>query len=657
MGISINGPSGIDTAYIIESLVALEYSKVDRVKVQQNDYQIKIDAYTKLLNLVKDIGSRANSLKNEEDFDIFKTNSSNEEIVTFDTSAGGVAGSYDIQVFQKAQREKLVSSNNLITDQSASLTSLGIAAGSFSINGVEITLDADDTIQDLRMKINNATDGNGDKAGVTATVLKISDNNFRLVLSQDETGSDGAAYQDLHGGTTLQDLGIITNAAGDKDLAAQTLQSVDDLNAAFSALAIGATIEYGGFDHDGNSVSNSFIVTATSTIDDFLSQVSDTYHGMAEVSIDGSGILSITDKTKGASDLAMTSLVMDGTGYAVNRTIIGNSGQNVLSVGKDAFFSIDSINLQSDKNQASGYISGVNLEFHKASYDETATISMERDFDAIADKVDELLNAYNAVLRYVKSSTQHEDEEEGEKGGSLAGDMTASSILSQIKGIFQKNFDVTGSSDYDTLTMVGIKTDINSGEFKLDRTDFKEALSESFNEVTKLFITYGYSDNPNITMGTYSENTQDGVYSLIEVDPNQYSIEKTNPPTPGVELSEPRQGDIISFTKGPAMGLSITAPVASGNAVFTFSKGLSGHLDEMIENLTDGQDGVISLRQKSWRSAQGRLDDRILSLESRVESYRLRLVKQFAAMEQTLSQLNAQSSNMMSQLGLYTQQQ
>lgn len=657
MGISINGPSGIDTAYIIDSLVNLEYEKVERVEDRKDAYQVKIDAYSKLMTFINDIGKFARDLQKPENFNIFTTNSSDEDIVTLTASANSFEGTYDVQVFQTAQREKLISADNLITGQSATMLDLGIGTGTFSINGVEIIIEDTDTIQDVRSKINSATDADGNKPGVTATVLKIADDNFRLILTATDTGSGGAEYLDLDGGTFLQDLGIINNAAGDKGITAQQLQSVDNINNAFSALAPGELIEYSGIDNEGNEVSNSFLVTATTTIDDFLAQVEETFHGMVTAEIDASdGTLILTDVVGGKSSLAISSLMMGGIDHSsFNTTEIGYAGQNVLSVGTNAFFSVDGIHMQSDKNSASDFIAGVTLDFHKASVDEVVTIDLARDFDAITDKVEGLVNAFNALVRYVKDSTVYGNEEEGEKKGDLAGDMTARMIVDQVRAVFKMNFDITGTSDISSLSMIGLKTDINSSELKLDRSVFKEALTESFEDVQNLFITRGYSDNPTIVMGTYSDDTTDGVYTFNEMgDGIHYEIQRTLPIAGPWFQSDPRAGDIVSFKDGPAAGLTITAPAGSGGGQFVFSKGLSGHLEKLVKKLTDTQDGVITMRQQSWTKAKEGCDDRIVTLEARIESYRIRLIKEFAAMEQAMSELQAQSANMMSQLGYYT---
>lgn len=658
MGISINGPSGIDTAWIIESLVDLEYDRVRRVEDQKDAYQVKIDAYSKLMTFINDIGKYAGDLQKPENFNLFTATSTNEDIVTLSAGSGSFEGTYDVQVFQTAQREKLISADNLVTSQSATMLDLGIGAGKFSINGVEIIIEDTDTIQDVRSKINSATDDDGKKSGVTATVLIIAEDNFRLILTATDTGSSGAEYLDLEGGTFLQDLGIINDAGGDKGITTQKLQSVDDINSAFSALAPGELIEYSGIDNKGNEVSNSFLVTATSTIDDLLAQIEDTFHGMVTAEIDaGDGTLILTDVVAGKSSLAISSLTMGGTDYSFNTTNIGYAGQNVLSVGKDAFFSVDGIHMQSDKNSASDFISGVTLDFHKTSVGEVVTVDLTRDFDAITDNVEGLVNTFNALVRYVKDSTVYGDEEEGERKGALAGDMTARMILDQVRAVFKMNFDITGTSDISSLSMIGLKTDINSSELKLDREVFKEALTESFEDVQNLFITRGYSDNPNVVMGTYTDDTTDGVYTLNEMgDGIHYEIQRTLPFAGPWYQSEPRAGALVTFKDGPATGLTITAPSGSGGATFVFSKGISGHLEKLVKKLTDTQDGVITMRQQSWTKAKERCDDRIMTLETRIESYRIRLIKEFAAMEQAMSRLQAQSANMMSQLGFYSGQ-
>lgn len=207
--------------------------------------------------------------------------------------------------------------------------------GVISIGGVEITLGADDTLQDLRQKINSATDATGNRLGVTASVLKVADNNFRLVLSAKESGKEGVAYSDVTG-STLQDLGIIVDAAGDKGNTTQELTSDTDMLSAWNALANGKSIQFTGKDHTGKEVSATLVKRPGSAEVDFLSEITKAFHGMVDASFDtGSGALILTDKVVGSSQLAVSSMtIQDNPAIVTFSTAYGDEGEEFFRLAK-----------------------------------------------------------------------------------------------------------------------------------------------------------------------------------------------------------------------------------------------------------------------------------------------------------------------------------
>lgn len=770
-GISINGPSGIDTATLVDQLTALEQQKVTTVQNQKSKYQVQIDAYSKLKSALTTIKTAAAALNNAGAFDVFKSTSSNSDIVTLKGDVGAVEGQYDLNVFQLAGNEKMISKSNYITSQSASLSSQGVSVGDISVDGTTITIDAGDTIQDLRMKINNATDPTGNKLNVKASVLKISDSNYRLVLTAKTTGTTGIAYKDVTG-STLQDLGIISGAigtvaqavtsqnpfqadynalgagstitysgtdhagnavtntftkaagntplsdfltnigtafggtasvnsngnlivtdatlgasslavssfsstdaltavttayafstttsgeqVGDKGNSAQILRSQDDIQTAFDALAAGTSIQYSGVDHNGNTVAGTYYkATAATSIGDFIAQVNKTFHGMVEASVDSSGKLVLTDKVQGGSQLAMTSLSMGGVSHTVSLLTAGHEGAGMLSIGKDAYFSIDGLMLASTTNDADGYISGVTVQLHKASPDTTVQTTVSRDFDAVQKKVQTVLDAYNALSAFATDNTKMANPgDTASKSGDLAGDMTVSSIVTQVRSQFMQSINLFGGS-YNTLTMIGVKSDARTGEMSIDQKQFTKALTNNFDEVQRIFVTTGVSDNKNITLGRNTKNTQSGIYSLTEPDANHFTIQLSGDPT--VYTSDFRIGDILTFSTGPAQGLSVTAAggtIGNGNsATFTFSKGLADRLGELVDNFNNSGSGLIATHQNSLQEMMKDSDSRITMLQQRVNDYHDGLVKQFSAMEQALNTMKSQFSQMSSALGLNT---
>ena len=657
MGISMNGPSGIDTAYIIDSLVDLEYNRVREVESKIDSYNLKIDAYSKLKGLLSDLGSKAESLNEESSFNIFKTASSNEDLATFRAGIGAVEGIYGVGVYQLAQSEKMISTDGLITSQSAALSTMGITPGDISINGVTITIDNDDTIQDMRMKINNAVDVDGNKIGVTATVLKLSDTNFRLLLTATDDGAAGATYQDVTG-SALQDLGIIQDAAGSKGNTSQKLESAVDVQSAFAALGAGDTIQFAGTDRSGNAVSGLFVVGASSTIDDFLEHVEERFHGLVDASIDGAGKLVIDDKSAGSSQLSISSFSMGGVASDINIVEAGSEGDGVLNAGQDAFYSIDGLYMQADSNTPDGVISGVTLELHSVSNTEVATLDMSRDFDAIAEKIKEMFDAFNAIIRFSREETSYgsyEDDEDSEEKskGDLAGDMTVRNIVSKLRTVFQQQFDLLGG-EYTNVAMVGVQTSAQTGEISIDTDALKSALEEDYNSTINLFITKGFAGDANISMGRFTEETTHGKYTIEEPDADHLRIQLEG--STEWYMSDYRLGDVVNFSDGPAAGLTLTAPsgtLGAGSTSFTFSRGLADQINDIVDEINDGQEGLIFMRQETWRKSIDRSEDRITQLEARIESFRLRLVNQFSAMEQTLNEMQAQSANMMSALGYY----
>jgi flagellar capping protein FliD len=334
-------------------------------------------------------------------------------------------------------------------------------------------------------------------------------------------------------------------------------------------------------------------------------------------------------------------------------SVIGDEGAGVLSIGKDAFFSVENLFMSSSKNSASGFVTGVTFQLHSVT-EEAVKVELTRDTDGIKKKFQELIDAYNAVLRFSKENTKHANpDDEKSTNGPLAGDSTTSSIVSQIKSFFKQQFNMFEGT-YTNFTLIGLKTDTATGEYKIDDEMFKKALDNGFDEVVRLFTTTGVSNSPGISLGRSTKDTQSGVYTLEEIDGQHFRIQLQG--SSEWYISDARNGEIITFSDGPAKGLSLTAPAGSigeGSATFTFSKGLAAILEENIQKLTDGAEGTVALRQESWRRSMKYADERILKLEDRIEKYRLRLVQQFSAMEQAISQMNMQGNQLTASSFLY----
>jgi flagellar capping protein FliD len=175
-----------------------------------------------------------------------------------------------------------------------------------------------------------------------------------------------------------------------------------------------------------------------------------------------------------------------------------------------------------------------------------------------------------------------------------------------------------------------------------------KALENNFDDVVSLFATNGTSPNGAVSLGMKGTGTQSGTYDVARSeDGSSYQIRKVGSSTWYSATSV--SGDIIKFDDGPAKGLYLTIDTnslaAGQSTTFTYSKGLGDTVKDMLDGLTDSDDGRISLRQKALQKDKEDLVDRIETLNERIEKYRAQLVKQYSAMEQALSTLKSQSSS------------
>jgi flagellar hook-associated protein 2 len=656
MGVSgvTSNPSGIDDAGLISQLVYLQYATtVTPVEDKLEAYETCVSAYSTIKSDVAALQTALDDLNESDDFAEFTADTTDDDIATIEGDSGADEGEYTVSVYHLGTAEKLASTDGLITSKTETLSSLGISDGTITINGTEITIDADDTVKELISKINNATDSNDNSLGVSATILQISSGNYRLVLTAAESDSDDVDYSNTvtYSGDALVTLGIISDTTGTKDITTQVLSSTDDVESAVAGIVSGDTVSFTGTDHDGNTISYSKTTTGTMTDSQFLSAIEDAYKGMVTATFDSDGKLVITDNLSGESDLSFSLTSVGSTTVSSKMTTVtsGTQGDNVLTTGTNAYFSVDGLDMNSASNDVEDFIENTTIHLLSTDYGEDVTLSLKENDDAIATKIQSIVDAYNTLYDYITTETDYADPDDSDsEDGDLAGDSTAKSILDQIKNIFQKQFN-TGSN-YTTLASIGITTDSETGKLSLDKDDLADALDDDSQAVIDLFVTAGTSSNSSTAYGKSSSSTSSGDYTIKIGSDGTYSICLTNLIGTSDESwsTGTRSGDIVSFSDGSADGLMITSPDNSSlygtDITFSYTRGFSDMLDDLCDSLTQSYDGTIATHVTYLQKLESDCEDRITTLEDSCDAYKERLTKQYAAMETMILKLQTASS-------------
>lgn len=187
--------SGLDTDSLVSAAVAQRTSRADTIEAKVTANQAKITAYETLQGLVNDISDALEALA-------APTYSATASANAFDTKQVGLTasdgtdtstlmavsaesdaqtGEYQLTVTQLAKAMKVTAE---ATTSSDTLGYDGVfSLGTEGTGSAEISVTSDMTLSDLTDAINAVSD----ETGVTATLIKVSDTSYRLVLAAAET--------------------------------------------------------------------------------------------------------------------------------------------------------------------------------------------------------------------------------------------------------------------------------------------------------------------------------------------------------------------------------------------------------------------------------------------------------------------------------------
>ncbi len=190
---SSSSGTGIDYSALIESKVQARLVRADRVDAKITANEAKITAYGDLQDLLQTVNSSLDGLRNRStatgaSSNLFGQRSayiSDEDSFTATVDDDTELGTYSVVVQQLATKHKIAA------DAVGSKTDALGQAGSFTLqaadgSAVTITMEADDTLTDLRDAINNQTS----TSGVTASIVQVSDSSYQLIMTAKSTGQD-----------------------------------------------------------------------------------------------------------------------------------------------------------------------------------------------------------------------------------------------------------------------------------------------------------------------------------------------------------------------------------------------------------------------------------------------------------------------------------
>ncbi|MBI4815611.1 MAG: flagellar filament capping protein FliD [Deltaproteobacteria bacterium] len=212
-GVTFSGlASGLDTGKIIEALVKLAQSPIDKAEARKSELGAHRTAYSNLRGLVGALQSLASEADSPSELLGFSSTSSDPSVTRVSSDGSASPGSYSVSVNHLAAAQRSYSSTFASSSAEGLLGSgtLDIKVGTDDV--VSVDIDTHSTLEELRDAINRS------EADVSASIV-FDGAEYRLALSGLSQGADRAILFTENGTTTgLGGPGSTVQAAQDAEI-------------------------------------------------------------------------------------------------------------------------------------------------------------------------------------------------------------------------------------------------------------------------------------------------------------------------------------------------------------------------------------------------------------------------------------------------------
>lgn len=177
----------------------------------------------------------------------------------------------------------------------------------------------------------------------------------------------------------------------------------------------------------------------------------------------------------------------------------------------DAQIKVDGFTITKASNTITDVIAGVTLNLVKAGATGAATaLTVTRDNAIVKSSVESFVKAYNDIRKTVTDLTAYNASTK--QGAILQGDSSAVGVLRQIRGTLNNAVQfLTGTLTL--LSQVGVSFQ-KDGTLSLDSTKLDTAITNNFNDITRLFAAVGTSTDSLVSYASATANTKPGSYAV-----------------------------------------------------------------------------------------------------------------------------------------------
>lgn len=476
--------SGVDWSTLITALAQAERAPETQWQQNQSNINTQNSAFDTIKGDLTNLQTDITALQDSTLYSGVAVQSSDSGVATATAASGATLGTYGFNISQLATSAKINGSTDvsrvISPDGDLSAVTVGtagfstaITAGTFTINGAQVTVATTDSLQQVFDKIATATNNNVTASydSTTDEITLASGDNSEIVLGSAADSSNFLQVTKLYNNGS----GSVTSAA-----ALGTVQLGGSMSDADLATSI----------TDGGSGAGQFTINgvainydaASDSIQNVLDRINSSTAGVTAAYDSVNDRFTLTNKTTGDIGISM----QDVTGNFLAAT--GLSG-GTLQHGQNLLYSLNggSQQLVSQSNtitQASSGINGISVTALQAG---SVTVTANSDTSKLSTAIQQFVTDYNSVQNAI-ASQQIVTTSSANKvtPGALTGDQTANGIASSLRSLITAS--VPGlSGTISMLSGLGIQTNGQDNTLAVDTDTLNSALSGNLNNVQALF--------------------------------------------------------------------------------------------------------------------------------------------------------------------------
>ena len=235
------------------------------------------------------------------------------------------------------------------------------------------------------------------------------------------------------------------------------------------------TLKTADLDAEGNPKTFTINIDSDDNLKDVVNKINETSKesGINAVIMDNRLVL--TDSKTGNRDFEVGGDMAEA---------IGLGAESTKTVGVDAEFTLNGIEMTRQSNNIDDVIDGITLELKETST-ETVHLSLKNDTDKLKSSVKEFVSQYNSLMTFINESASVGDPSaKDNKTGALSGDSSLVRLQTELRNLIAPPH--TLGSDV-KATELGLSISDRQGTLSFDEKKFDEMLKKDPNALKDFF--------------------------------------------------------------------------------------------------------------------------------------------------------------------------